>query len=397
MRRWNGLAVALGFAVFATTALGQITLNLVVREAASDSSTLNNVTPGATIDYEVIGTLNPATGHLGLALFGFNLVYSGGDLQQGNSPAGWSANTPPDLTCGTAIANFKKPWGITNPAGLEGTIINGDLVQVGGGMNTIKNVDSAEFPVGPVKTGVAQPMPQGCGPATLLTGSFVAPQAEGMYTLSATEMFFNVIAPNQNGTEEFYATLAGTPGTSTPLTINVVSAVVDKVLVSSDPAVNTRLSRLQKNRIKLTFNENLPGAPGAGEVTIRKLLVGGLFDPNVAGSFNFTVNGADLIIDDPAGTLANKTWYAVQSIGTWPGVANFDFDLLTQFGDANNDGQTNFADLGTVNASIPTLPAGINDTNRRRDINGDNQINFADLGAANSFIPGLAVPKPGGH
>ena len=391
MKRFRGLSAVASIAS-AAVSLGQVQLNVSV-ETIGGQNAVGQLSAGDVIEYRVVGTLSPDTGHLGLALAGFNLVYSGGDLAQANTP---SVVPEPAGTCVSAMGHFVKPFGITNPAGYSGTIIGGDLVQVGGGQNTIKNVDSADFPTGSVVTGVAQI--GGCGPAILVTGSLTIPAGatDGqVFTLTSTELFANVIAPGQTGAEEFWATIEANEGTSTPLTMTVTPICVAMAsMASSFPAADTRLWRNTKNRVRITFSTTV-GEPNPGDIQIRELLDEGEFGSDLSGSFTATVDGAELVLTDNASTLENRKWYRVS--GTWPCVEAFALDFLVQMGDANNDGFTNFTDLSAINPSIPTFPAGLNETNIRGDVNGDGFINFTDLSVANSFIPGFPVPKPTGH
>jgi len=206
MKKLLGVMLVLG--LVATTAQAT-NLNVSVQTAAGASSI--NVGPGETVNYRVTGILSDDLNE-GLALVGFNLVFDGGDLAQADTPAG-------ALSCGNPMVAFVKPDGITNPAGYGGTIIGGDLIQVGGGQNTIKNTaDNADFPIGTVLTGVAQPA--GCGMAIIATGSLTAPGL-GTYHLNLQELFANVIRDGETG-EPFWATEAAGVGTISNLTINVV-------------------------------------------------------------------------------------------------------------------------------------------------------------------------------
>jgi hypothetical protein len=120
-------------------------------------------TEGAAVNYRVVGVLSDTLNE-GLALFGFDLVFDGGALAQATAPAGMSS--------------FVKTDGITNPAGFGGTTDVpghvGELVQVGGGQNTIKNtVDNAPFPIGSVVTLLGHVQ------VILAEGSLTAPTAPG--------------------------------------------------------------------------------------------------------------------------------------------------------------------------------------------------------------------------
>ncbi len=184
------------------------------------------VKPSTRIRYMVVGALSDDNNQ-GLALFGFDLVFDGGDLEQAFSPTG-----EPTPGCDNPMINFTMPWGITNPVGIGGTIIDGDLIQVGGGQNTINNTpDNADFPIGPVLTGVAQP--SGCGPVVLVSGELQAPDVEGVYTLYITEVFANVIQYDTDG-DPFWATEAVQVGTLTPLTI-IVSLLDDIESIRNRP------------------------------------------------------------------------------------------------------------------------------------------------------------------
>ena len=186
-------------------------LSVSVESAGSNSVV---VAPGAAVQYEVIGILSDDINE-GLALLGFDLDFDGGDLMQADTPTG-----DPNSGCENPMIHFTIPWGVTNPAGYGGTIIGGDLIQVGGAQNTILNTpDIAPYPIGTVLTGVAQP--GGCGPALVVTGSLTAPAVYGTYTLALENLFANVILEGETGAGPFWATEAAGIGTITNLTIEV--------------------------------------------------------------------------------------------------------------------------------------------------------------------------------
>jgi hypothetical protein len=398
---------ALAAMVVVAEAPAQVTLNINVRQQGNASNSIM-VDGGSTLNYEVVGTLTPAmnSGHMGLALVSGTLDWSGGALTQANAnnPAGYNENVAPDGTCGSAMANFAKPWGIGNPAGFKGTEINGDLVQFAGAQNTIKNVDSADFPIGAVKTGVGATGTNGCGPATILTGSITVPNVGGPFTLTVLEPFANVIGPGQNGSEEFWATLAvGTINVS-PLTVSLVTVVEDAVLLSADRPSNANLSQSKRNKVVLTFNKALPGPPGPGEVTIRKLNAADpLFGPDISSLFTFTVNGSELTIQETSTTTAafeNRAWYGIHSAGTWAGVADFCLDYRVRWGDADNNGIINFNDLSAINARVGAPPHTPNGADRWFNVDANALLNFNDISLANTFIAGVGsvpVVKPPAH
>ena len=191
------------------------TTKLNVRVGSGGSKSFATV-PGGLVNYQVIGLLSDDDNQ-GLALVGFDLDFDGGDLSQADTPMG-----DPDSGCENPMIHFTKPWGITNPAGFGGTIINGDLIQVGGGQNTFNNTpDNAPFPIGAVLLGVAQP--SGCGPALLVTGALTAPSVPGLYTLALENLFANIITADATG-DYFWTTRAAGVGTVVNLTIVVGNA-----------------------------------------------------------------------------------------------------------------------------------------------------------------------------
>jgi hypothetical protein len=146
------------------------------------------VQAGDTVNYAVVGEL-AGTDNQGLAFFTFDLSFDGGPLP------------PADAPTSAEMLNFAIPLGINNPlggvyddAGFGGTPSNGDLLQCGGGQNTI-NQGFAAFPSGSVVTGIAA----AGAPETLLTGSFTAPATDGDYTLSLLNLLANAISAGTTG------------------------------------------------------------------------------------------------------------------------------------------------------------------------------------------------------
>lgn len=190
-------------------------LNLSVQSSAGLSEI--TVAPGATVNYKIMGILSDDLNE-GLALFGLDLVFDGGNLTQADSHVG-------TIDCLNPMPNFVIPKGITNPAGYGGTVINGDLVQIGGGQNTIKNpVENAAFPIGTVLLGIAQPAV--CGEAVLVTGFLIAPAESRTYnlTIPLNSVFANVIREGEVIENIFLASDAAGVGTVSNLIINVEDA-----------------------------------------------------------------------------------------------------------------------------------------------------------------------------
>jgi hypothetical protein len=197
---------AAGAAILGAAASASAT-NLNVRVQSGGSSNVT-VPPGATVSWAVVGELSDNL-NAGLALFSVDLSWSGGPLAPASNP-----------TSGPML-NFTRPAGLTNPAGFGGTVIGGQLRQVGGAQNTIKNT-FAPFPLGTVVTGIAA---QGA-PVTLATGQLTAPVTPGSYTLTASGLVANVIRQGETGTPFWHVDRANA-GTVQSLVVQVSPPVND--------------------------------------------------------------------------------------------------------------------------------------------------------------------------
>lgn len=172
-----------------------------------------SVTPGATVNYSIVGELSD-TGSQGLAMVCFDLSFTGGPLTAATAPAS------------NPMKNFASPQGLSNPAGFGGTLVGGNLVQVGGAQNTINNV-FAPKPIGTVITGVAQ---QG-SPQVLASGTLTAPTQCGTYTLNISNVMANVVRTGETG-NPFWAVDPAGVGSNTNLTVQVVALFTDKTTLS---------------------------------------------------------------------------------------------------------------------------------------------------------------------
>jgi hypothetical protein len=361
------LCMLLAIGLVGSTALAT-DLDVSVLSAAGESTV--TVGPGATVDYKIVGQLSDV-GNLGLALFGCDLSFDGGDLAQADEPA-----APP-------MDNFARNLGITNPAGFGGTMIGGDLIQIGGGQNTINNVPSnADFPIGTVIINV------GHSEQDLVTGSLTAPMADGTYTLSLTNLFGNVITSEQAA---YWAVEAFNPGAIGDLTVIVESAAVS--LVSTMPDCDVSLTRAHDNCVELTFNGAIT-APDPGQVTIQALLAGGAHDPtNLSDQFTFTVEPGNVLkIVENGDVLSNETWYGIRNAG-WPGVGEFKVDLRVVYGDVDNDGTTGGLDANDIWASRGAASGDCD----KYDIDADGTIGGLDANDAWGSRGSTAPTKPEGH
>jgi len=208
---------------------------------------------------------------------------------------------------------------------------------------------------------------------------------------------------NSNSTEDFCDIAEGTSddcnGDMVP--DECQGGSVGAEIIQAEPAADKTLPRTNKNTIWLTFACGV-SAPSTGDVMIQELLNGGAFGSDLSGSFTFTVlntaGGFPRILKmvDTGATLSNRTWYAVRNTGSWSSAGPFEVHYLAQYGDADNNGFVNFADLTIINLSNPTN-SPVPDELIRKDVNADNFINFADIVTANLYNPASAPAKPSGH
>ena len=183
----NCLALVSLTALLAAPALATGTVTFTLESSANGQT----VSPGATITWNI--RLSVSTGdNLGLALFACDLVQDPNNPAFLDLPPG-SASSIPALMQG-----FNRPRGITNPGeggaasgyiGVQrGTAGKKNLIQIGGGQNTLGQAGTG-FATDPnVTGGVAQP-----GPLLVLSGSFAAPSAAGVYRFSLANAVANVL------------------------------------------------------------------------------------------------------------------------------------------------------------------------------------------------------------
>ena len=176
----------------------------------SGGSNVVSVTAGNTVEYEVRGVLSDASTQ-GLAMFAVDLSFTGGALSQANAP-----------TSG-AMLSFASPLGFNNPAGFGGTVVGGDLIQAGGGQNTMQN-DLGALTIGVVLTDIAQPG----NDEVLLRGTLTAPASAGSYSLSVANLFANAIESGSTGIPHYTVEAVGA-GSNTAL-----SAPDDFRLIAND-------------------------------------------------------------------------------------------------------------------------------------------------------------------
>ena len=262
---------------FSSAAALATDLDISVESGGNNAVT---VPAGSIVNYTIVGELSDNANE-GLALWGGDVTFSGGDLEQADLPG---EDPMLNFTLGAGITN---PITANNANGYGGTIIDGVLVQVGGGQNTINNTpDNAPFPIGAVIVAVAA----NGSPQILATGSLMAPEEEGVYTLSVSNLFANVIKEDEDGTV-FWATEEAGSGSLTSLTITVGFECV-ATLVDADPPNNAIDARQPSE----------PDGSNPDGISSISITFSGDASCVVAGDFTITQN--------PAGTppeIANIT------------------------------------------------------------------------------------------
>lgn len=244
-----GATCAAVAALLMPSAGAQVTMNLaaVSADAATAGDSTVFVMAGDTVNYSVTGLLG-GEANQGLAMFAFDLEFSGGALTQASAPAGG------------ALDQFVTPLGVNNPEGFGGTVRAGNLLQVGGAMNTIANT-FAPVPTGTVVTGVAQNASQ-----ELATGSLTAPTAPGTYVLTVSNAFANALDTLQpTGFWTVKPVDAGAPAT---LTVTVLECGVENFCqgkvnsLGCLPAISATGSLANGGSVVLTANNVVNGQNG---------------------------------------------------------------------------------------------------------------------------------------
>lgn len=328
------------------------------------------VAPDAEYSFQIVAELG--AGSDGLALIGVDLAADGVAL----SP----------LAPGASMSSFVRDEGLTNPAGYGGTESGGDLLQIGGGQNTIgySTDDPAypnpSYPIGDVVLGI------GDEAAVVIAEGTVTAPSSGSFTLTISNAFANTIDEGQ--TEAPYAVSA----VDEPITY--VDGGVKEVMVdgAGDPT--------------LTAAESVGDHAGTGDVAFPIDLTTGMVEPRVQGggelwvslTFDQDVDAGSLSISispDPgvsfglsAGAASNQAelrYDADVPTGRYEvTVAGNMFPICYVKGDVNCSGDTTGLDLGAVQS-----PSNFNKTlgegaNPRADVNRDSQATGLDLGQIQS-------------
>jgi hypothetical protein len=178
----------------------------------------------------------------GLALFCFDLDFDGGPLHAAAAPDSAPMN------------RFASPLGLSNPDGFGGTRVAGNLLQVGGGQNTINNVFAPQ-PNGPVVTGIALPGAE----QELVVGIVDLPSQPGVYHLRLSNLIANAIREGETGVP-FWRVDALEPGQIDDLIIQVVPMASTAASTVVSPAGDVSVGRGGEQR-----TEHRGGTEHAGE------------------------------------------------------------------------------------------------------------------------------------
>jgi hypothetical protein len=349
-------AIALFLSLAAMATAGTFTVDIDRTDGGGD---IQVSSLPQTIEFEITGDLTE-DGNLGLAFFAFDLEMVG----------------PEPIDLGTAIlmlehpdvANFSAPQGYS--VDFAGTPIGDDLIQCGGGQNTINNPgppDFPEFPVGSVDLSV------GHGGVTLFftTAGFGLTLPAGIqagdYTLQVkpNSLYANEIVSENAGEYEVDPVDAVVIGNS--MTISVVDCV-------APPAVVTHLAGAGETTPCSGYIDPRP----EGDVAIGGCAGGAEFGvDSVVMKFNTAVFGAA----DGATPLAPENFTVMETgAGPAPGIS-----AVTALGDNSEiqidlDRAITLGEWTTIIASDVYNECGLQvDTSAGNQGPGVNEIDRIDI------------------
>lgn len=234
MRKLSCLAAVAALCVATVANADTVELRIVTDGNASSANVANDAVVNVFIQGRVVGGTTD-----GLALWGANV-----------SPSGTLAFDLTDtsaflLAAPVSMANFDRNLGLTNPpgpvpadlgvkTGYKGTASGVELLQVGGGQNTIGNTDPPAFPVGPVVDEVGN-----AGYEDFAVGTLTAPSAgSGTIIIGCNTAFANLLSDFAAGSP--YPVEAATSVDCVgDLTINVAAGVADPPLLQTVGSVGT--------------------------------------------------------------------------------------------------------------------------------------------------------------
>jgi hypothetical protein len=168
---------------------------VTVTFSLASSQNGQTVPPGTAIDWAISASL-PTSGSAGLAMVCVDLVQASGNPT--------FIDLPPAAGVPSGMTNFSRPLGVSNPG--EGGATTGyiglqrtptgqgykNLVQIGGGQNTVGSTLAAEYDAAQSAT-VVSGIGQGGTAQFIASGSFQAPGLPGTYTIQLAEAVANVL------------------------------------------------------------------------------------------------------------------------------------------------------------------------------------------------------------
>ncbi|MEZ6085032.1 MAG: hypothetical protein R3E58_14110 [Phycisphaerae bacterium] len=351
-----------------------------------------SVAGGGVVNVYIQGRIQGATDD-GLALWGANLS----DAGAGSFDVTGAVLDSP----GGDIDQFKKNLGLTNPAGYGGTAIGGNLIQIGGGQNTIGNAGPTLFPVGTVATDVAN----GSAWVDLATGSIDTSAAAQDIVLTLDTGFANTLAAN---TGPVFPVNAATVSIGGALTITISgggpldwNAVVSTALHTASGSFGGGNLDIPVDsadgaaKADLVEPRQYVASAGSGDLAIRvdfgqAIASGSVVSNPALGNLTATPNGnsLDITFDAPAnGTcydfnLAGTAAASGDTVGEGGGSADEDFCVCYFEGDINFDSSVDLLDRGVVAlpANLFSTMDAVGITGPQVDLNRDGSIDLLDRG-----------------
>lgn len=387
MRKLSCLAAALALCVATVANADTVELRIVTDGNASSANVGNDAVVNVYIQGRVVGGTTD-----GLALWGANV-----------SPLGTLAFDLTDtsaflLAAPVSMANFDRNLGLTNPpgpvpadlgvkTGYKGTASGVELLQVGGGQNTIGNTDPPAFPVGAVVDGVGIAGYEDFAVGTLTTPS----SGTGTIIIECNTAFANLLSDFSAGSP--YPVEAATSVDCVgDLTINVAAGVADPPLIQTVGSVATHgAAGTFTNNVNLVgFNsEGRQGAGGTGlsvSVTFDKDIDTGAVIGGPAGAVA-NANGTPVVTITFA-SVTDDTCYTFDMAGTeavdggifGDGPEDTDFCICYNRGDVDRSGTVNNGDRGVVVGGANFNLAANVAANFNADVDLSGTVNNGDAG-----------------
>jgi len=187
MRKRTIGAAMMAMAFAAVASADQLDLQVLANGSTAITAANDDV-----VNISIQGGLSSVSG-AGLALWGVNV-----DADSSTFTGSFDITDTAQFLVGApaGVSTFDRNLGFTNPpgppspiTGYSGTPSGTVLLQVGGGQNTIGNMDPPAYPVGSVTTGIAN-----AGAVDLATGTLTVPSTgDGDIIISLSACFANVL------------------------------------------------------------------------------------------------------------------------------------------------------------------------------------------------------------